>query len=95
MNWFFVSLHTLKKDQHRPRRHRSRGAAYSNSISSPPALEPPEVFEPVFPQYEISGERGGAKGAEIFFPFFRGYTFFTLYAYSQNTKNFLKNSKMF
>ena len=29
--------------------------------------DPPKVFEPMFLQFEILGERVGAKGAKIFF----------------------------
>ena len=32
-----------------------------------PPPQPPKVFEPVFLQFEILGERVGAKGAQIFF----------------------------
>ena len=40
-------------------------AACSNS--RPPPLQTPQSFEPVFLQFEILGERVGAKGAEVFF----------------------------
>ena len=56
--------------------HAPRGTACSNSRPPPPP-DPPKVFEPVFLQFEILGERVGAKGAEIFFflPFLRGVLF--------------------
>ena len=41
----------------------TRRVAYSNSRPPPT----PKVFEPVFFQFEVLGERVSAKGAEIFF----------------------------
>ena len=62
----------------------------------PPPDPPPKVFEPVFLQFEILGERVGAKGAETFFPLLRGCFFFpTLCVYTQNTQNLVENSTMF
>ena len=56
----------------------------------------PKVFEPVFLQFEILGERVGAKGAEnFFFALPEGVFFFTRCVYTQNTQNFVENSKMF
>ena len=44
----------------------------------PPPPDPPKVFEPVFLQFEILGERVGAEGTEIFFlHFLTGFFFFT------------------
>ena len=45
----------------------------------PPPPDPPKVFEPIFLQFEILGERVGAKGTENFLPFLRGYFCFTPY----------------
>ena len=69
----------------------ARGAACSNSRPSPPP-NPPKVFKPVFLQFEILEERLGVEN--LFFPFLRGF-FFTLCVYTQNTRNFVENSKMF
>ena len=64
-----------------------RGAACSNSKpqpAPPPPSDPPKVFEPVFLQFEILGERVGAKGAEIFFlPFLRRCFFYPMCLYSK------------
>ena len=59
------------------------GAACSNSRPrSPP--DPPQVFEPVFFQFEISGERVGATGAEFFFVFLEEvFSFYPMCLYSK------------
>ena len=45
--------------------------------SPPPPSDPSKVFEPVFLQFEILGERGGRlRGRKKFLPFLRGYLFF-------------------
>ena len=96
INLFWTSVH------HGGANCGSRGVVCSNSRPQPPPpplpplQTPPKVFEPVFLQFEVLGERVGAKGAEIFFlPFLRGYIFFTLCVCPQNTQNFVENSKMF
>ena len=62
----------------------------------PPPPDPPKVFESVFLQFEILGERVGAKGAEILFlPFLRRCFFFIRCVYTQSTQTFVENSKMF
>ena len=63
----------------------------------PPPPDPPKIFEPVFLQFEILGERVGAEGAEFFFfALPEGvFLFFTLRVYTQNTQNFVEDSKMF
>ena len=69
----------------------------------PPPPDPSKVFEPVFLQFEILGERVGAKGAEVFsLPFMRGYIFFfTLCLYTQilrilwRIQKCLKNTESF
>ena len=73
----------------------TRGAACSTSKPPPPPPDPPKVLGPVFLQFEILGERVGAKGAKFFFAFPEGVFFFTLCVYTQNTQNFVENSKMF
>ena len=65
-------------------------------FQTPPLPDPPKVFDPVYLQFEIVGERAGAKGAEFFFfCTSEGVFFFTLCVYTQNTQNFVENSKMF
>ena len=40
------------------------GGLFEFQTPPPPLQTPPKVFEPVFLQFEILGERVGAKGAE-------------------------------
>ena len=58
-----------------------------------PPPDPPKIFQPVFLQFEILGERVGPKAPKFFLPFLR--VFSTLCVYTQNTQNFVENSKMF
>ena len=46
-----------------------------------PPPDPPEVFTPVFLQFEILGERVGTKF--FFLPFLRGVFFFPMCPYSK------------
>ena len=70
-------------------------------FQTPPPLPPrpsrlPLSFQPAFLQFEILGERVGAKDAEnMFFSLPEGVFCFTLRVYTQNTQNFVENSKMF
>ena len=57
-------------------------------FQTPPPPDPPKVLEPVFLQFEILGEIFFAPPEGVFF-------LFTLCVYSQNTQNFVENSKMF
>ena len=55
---------------------------------------PPKIFESVFLQSEIFGRR--RPRIFSFLPFLRRYvSFFTLCVYTQNTQNFVENSKNF
>ena len=73
------------------------GGLFEFQNPPPPPPDPPQLFEPVFLQFEILGERVSAEGAENFlWPFLRGYFFFfTLCVYTQNTQNFVEKSKTF
>ena len=76
----------------------SKGGGLFEFLTPPPPSpppDPPKVFEPLFLQFEILGERVGTEGAEnLFTPFLRGFCF-TRCVYTQNTQNFVENSKMF
>ena len=53
-------------------------------LTPPPHSRPPKVFEPVFLQFEILGERVGAEGAKMsFLPFLRGGFFYPMCLYSK------------
>ena len=50
----------------------TRGGGCLNTPPPPPSLDPPKVFEPVFLQSEILGEKAGTKGDEFSFGLLRG-----------------------
>ena len=60
----------------------------------PPPPDPPQIFEHVLLHIEIFGGNAGAKGAEIFVLPPDWVIFFPLRVYTQNTENFVENSKM-
>ena len=75
----------------------TKGGGLFEFQTPPPSPDPPpKVFEPVFLQFEILGERVGAKGANSPPPppLPEGF-FFPLCIYTQNTQNFVVNTKMF
>ena len=51
-------------------------------FQTPPPPRPPEVFEPVFLQFEVLGESVGAEGAKIFL-LLRGYLFYPICLHSK------------
>ena len=60
-----------------------------------PLQTPPKFSNPSFPNLRFWGKGLAPKAPKIFlFPFLRGF-FFTRCVYTQNTQNFVENSKMF
>ena len=61
-----------------------------------PLLPPPKVLEPVFLQFEILGTGSAPKAPKSFLgPSLGGIMFLTLCVHTQNSQNFVENSKMF
>ena len=63
---------------------------------SPLETPPPKFSNSSFSNLRFWGKGSAPKTPKIFFlPFLRGYFFFTLCVYTQNTQNLMENSKMF
>ena len=83
-----------RKNMDQGRHLRKGGGLFKSRHPIPPPPNAPKVLEPGVLQFEILGETVGAKGARILFFWLLEGGNFSLYVYTQNTQNFVENSKM-